>query len=171
MATDKTDTTDIIAQFARLFPKAFSTEPSQARPLAIGVKELLVEQCKLSPKSVSKALHRYTRSTAYLRATVEGAVRVNLDGEPAGVVTQGQAEHALRHLADVAKRPPPKPENAPTTKAAPNPPVPHRVPDATPAPRAPAAPGPAAPQNGPRRLGLADLRQAAAERRSKSLST
>jgi ProP effector len=104
MATNKTETAEIIAELAELYPGAFSTDPSLVRPLAIGVKEMLLQQCKLSPKSIGDALRRYTGSTGYLKATVEGAARVDLDGQAAGTVTMCQAEHAQRRLAKIAER-------------------------------------------------------------------
>jgi sRNA-binding protein len=61
MATSKTKTAEIIAELAELYPGAFSTDSSLVRPLAIGLKEMLLQQCKLSPKSIggrSASLHR-----------------------------------------------------------------------------------------------------------------
>jgi sRNA-binding protein len=104
VATNKTETAEIIAELAELYPGAFSTDPSRVRPLAIGVKEMLLQQCKLTPKSIGDVLRRYTGSTGYLKATVEGAARVDLDGQAAGPVTMCQAEHAQRRLAKIAER-------------------------------------------------------------------
>src|SRR5260370_39212144 len=94
MATSKTEAAEIIAELASLYPKAFSTDPSRVRPLAIGVKEVLFQQSKRSPKSLEKAMRRYTSQMGYLKATSEGAARVDLDGQEIGVVTEAQAEYA-----------------------------------------------------------------------------
>ena len=45
------------------------------------------------------ALAAYTRRVMYLKGMVAGAARVDLDGNPAGEVTAGDAEHAAEVLA------------------------------------------------------------------------
>src|SRR5260370_12110404 len=85
--TNKTETAEIIAELAELYPGAFSTDPSLVRPLANGVREMLLLQCKLSPKTIGDALRRYTGTTGNLKATVEAAARADRDGQPAGTGT------------------------------------------------------------------------------------
>jgi sRNA-binding protein len=191
MAISKTEAAEIIAELTRLYPKAFSTDPSRVRPLAIGLKDVLLQQCKRSPKHLENAMRRYTGSAGYLNATVEGAVRVDLDGQDAGVVTVHQAEYAKRRLAKMAERLAAKPAAPVTNAEAAMPPRvavaavarPPRVPAGDivrtsrvavvnvkdkvfvrPTVSPPSLPAPAT--NGPRRLGLADLKQAAAARRT-----
>jgi len=191
MATSKTEAAEIIAELTRLYPKAFSTDPSQVRPLAVGLKDVLLQQCTRSPKHLENAMRRYTGSAGYLKATVEGAVRVDLDGQEAGVVTVYQAEYAKRRLAKMAERFAAKPAVPVTNgEVAKPPPVevadiarPYRVPAGTIARPSRVAvvnvkdkvfvrPAVATPSlsatttNGPRRLGLADLKRAAAARRT-----
>jgi sRNA-binding protein len=196
MATSKTEAAEIIAELTKLYPKAFSTDPAQVRPLAIGLKDVLLQQCTRPPKHLENAMRRYTGSAGYLKATVEGAVRVDLHGQDAGTVTVYQAEYAKRRLAKMAERFVAKPAVPATNGEVAKPPRvamvdvarPYRMPTGNivrpsrvavvnvkdkvfvrPALTAPSLPTPslsAPTTNGPRRLGLADLKQAAAARRT-----
>jgi sRNA-binding protein len=163
MATSKSETSEIITELAKLYPGAFSTDSSRVRPLAIGLKELLLQHCKRSPRSIENAMRRYTGSTGYLNAMVEGAARVGLDGQSAGFVTMPQAEYAQRRLAKMAQRLAAKPNAAPTTAAAKAPPAPKEWAVVK---QTCSARNLSAPQTGPRRLGLADLKRAAEARRT-----
>jgi sRNA-binding protein len=49
------------------------------------------------------ALRSYCNGVNYLTASREGAVRVDLAGEPAGTVTGAEAEHAMEAIAVLAK--------------------------------------------------------------------
>jgi sRNA-binding protein len=163
MTTSKTEAAEIIAELARRYPKAFSTDSSQVRPLAVGLKELLFQQCNRSTKSIENAMRRYTGSTGYLKATVEGAVRVDLDGHGAGFVTTRQAEYAQRRLAKIAQRLAAKADAvikvaADTALAAKNTATVKQV-------------GSALSLSVPRRLGLADLKRAAEARRTGACET
>jgi ProP effector len=106
------------------------------------------------------ALWAYTSRAGYLRALTAGAPRVGIDGAPAGAMTPDEDTVAKARLAELAKR------VAPAVIAAKAPPTPHTGPN-TPA-LAPAtevakatAPAPAE----PKRLSLADLREAGRRRR------
>jgi sRNA-binding protein len=187
MVTTKIQSAETIAELAKLCPAAFSTDPSLVRPLAVGVKEMLLERYSLSPEAIDGALKYYTGSTHYLNVVVEGAARVDLDGQSVGTVTMRQAEHAQRRLVKMAERTAAKPKpdaSASTVKpksdAAPvksrsdvavavrrpgratNDPVGER----TAATRKSAATRTGeSSQSGPPRLSLSDLKQAAAQRR------
>jgi sRNA-binding protein len=198
MATSKTEAAEIIAELTRRYPNAFSADPTRVRPLAVGLKDVLLQQCTRSPKHLENAMRRYTGSAGYLNATIEGAVRVDLDGQDAGVVTVHQAEYAKRRLAKMAARLAAKPAvpatqvtQVHTTHAQAAKPPRVVVAEFSRPSRVPAAnfmrpsrvavtnvkdkvfvrptvseSSPSAPTNGPRRLGLADLKQAAAARRT-----
>jgi len=97
----RTEAAKIIDELAKSFPKAFSTDPSRIRPLAVGIKEMLFQRYRISPGRIVLALRYYTGSAAYLKAIVEGAVRVDLEGAPAGIVTTHHIEHARRRLAKI----------------------------------------------------------------------
>ena len=174
MATGTTEIASIIAKLAELYPKAFSTSPSRVRPLAIGVKEALSRELEtVTPRSLSDALRRYTGSVEYLKATTEGAARVDLEGRPTGTVTAQQAAYAQRRLADLAARrtariETPQVSTVSTGVDLDKAPAQRTVRSfAAAAPQTPAA-KPSALRGAPQRLGLADLKRAAAARRRAS---
>lgn len=77
------------------YPDCFSKNPEKIRPLAIGIQKPLRaeladdEDLKETPGwLVRQALALYTRSPAYLEATLSGRQRVNLDGSDAGEITE-----------------------------------------------------------------------------------
>ena len=144
----------VVRDLVAAFPAAFSTEPRHVRPLAIGIRQQIYARCAFSHRSVGDALWRYTKSEAYLRTIIEGAGRVDLDGATSGNVTAQEAAHAAERIMTCL----PVAAGKPQAMLKPN----------TPA-NANFSPSPAnrnAANPGPRRLGLADLRQAAAARRA-----
>jgi sRNA-binding protein len=74
------------AQLAPLFPAAFG--PGVFLPLKLGIQADIQQRAPgvFTKKSLSAFLHRHTTSTAYLKALVGAAHRVDLDGQPAGDV-------------------------------------------------------------------------------------
>jgi sRNA-binding protein len=101
MANSKTRIERNIAELVAAFPLAFSTEPKQIKPLGIGIKQRIYERCILSHREVGDALRRYTGRAAYLNATIEGAVRVDLDGATSGYVTAEEAMHATEQAKKI----------------------------------------------------------------------
>jgi sRNA-binding protein len=143
-----------IGDLLAAFPLAFSTEPRHIRPLAIGIRQQIYARCALSHRDVGAALRRYTNRAAYFRTVIEGAVRVDLDGAASGNVTAKEAAHAAERIMKSVVIAAGKPKDKIK-------------------PKAPAKVGiflsptnPDAAKSGPRRLGLADLRLAAAARRA-----
>lgn len=87
------DTIDAaVAELARQFPKTFATDPAQVRLLKLGILRDIYAQSVLSHRRISAALRSYCHSVQYLQASVEGAARLNLAGEPAGTVTAKEAD-------------------------------------------------------------------------------
>jgi ProP effector len=89
-----TQPTDTIAILAEWFPKTFWIYEGRRRPLKVGIHIDIIERTAgaIEPKELGRALRYYTANTGYLRsASRPGAVRVDLDGQPAGVVTPEQA--------------------------------------------------------------------------------
>ena len=78
------------------YPEVFSRD--KVRPLKIGIQEDLVADDKVSRTKIKRALASYVRSPQYLRSFKEGAERIGLDGQPAGIVTTEEAEHAKGKL-------------------------------------------------------------------------
>jgi sRNA-binding protein len=152
-----------IAELARQFPAAFAGEPSQVRPLKLGVLRDIFAQSVISHRRIAAALRWYCTSAHYLKASTVGAIRVDLGGLPAGSVTAKEAEFAHRRL--IAKR---TAAGKPASEAFRNAPSTSRT------AQAPKENGrfnfvgtaATASQLGPRRLGLADLKRAAVARKA-----
>jgi hypothetical protein len=84
----------------RTFPKCFQPFGAPKLPLKIGifhdVKALYTTTLR---HDLAAALKDYTSGVTYLRAMTAGAVRIDLDGNPAGEVTEEAAKIAGRQLA------------------------------------------------------------------------
>jgi ProP effector len=94
---------EVIAYIAECFPKCFTLE-GEAKPLKIGIFQDLAERLNDDPK-VSKtqlraALRQYTSSWRYLHGVKPGAVRIDLDGNPVGVLDEEHVVHAKTALAE-----------------------------------------------------------------------
>jgi hypothetical protein len=140
----KTDIEATIAELVAAFPATFTLEPSQVRPLKLGIRDELFTQSAISHRRITAALRAYCNSVHYLKANTEGAVRLDLAGESAGIVTSVEAEFASGRLTKLAKT-----VDKPSGKA----------PNGD-------CPGPAHVPTGPKRLSLGDLKRAAAARRA-----
>ena len=85
---------------AAAFPNCFAPKGADKRPLAIGInKEIMAAMPELGFLRLSNALGDYTSGPTYLCHVVEGARRIDLNGEPRGVVTAEEAAHAAARLA------------------------------------------------------------------------
>ena len=128
----------VVELLTEKWPTVFSVYENRRRPLKIGIHHEILAALDgaVTPAELSLALRYYVCNRVYRSRLVAGAVRIGLDGTPAGVVTPEQIPAA------------PAP-------ALPSPPAP-----------APVPPSPAPPPSPPRRLSLADLREAAARRRA-----
>jgi len=127
------------------FPKTFARDPAGQRPLKRGIDRELMARLggTVSRSAIKRVLGAYVASPEYRAKLIEGAARIDLDGNPAGAVTASEAAHALA--------PRPAKKTKPTT---------------SPAPPAPAPASSSPPQ--PKRLGLDDLRRAARLRKAAS---
>ncbi|WP_159656666.1 RNA chaperone ProQ [Vibrio atypicus] len=94
---------EIIAYIAECFPKCFTLE-GEAKPLKIGIfqdlADRLTDDPKVSKTQLRAALRQYTSSWRYLHGVKPGAVRVDLDGNPAGELEEEHVEHAKTALAE-----------------------------------------------------------------------
>ena len=102
-----TNTKDIIAYLAEKFPLCFILE-GEAKPLKIGLfqdlAEALQDDERVSKTQLRQALRQYTSNWRYLHGCREGAVRVDLQGNPAGVLEAEHVAHAAQQLADAKAR-------------------------------------------------------------------
>ncbi len=70
-------------------------------PLAIGIyKQVFAQLPDVSKKSLRLAMRSHTISTRYLKEMEKGTVRLNLDGTPAGEVTDENRQHAAEQLRE-----------------------------------------------------------------------
>jgi hypothetical protein len=164
----KSDTN--IAALAASFPAAFAAEPWQAhRPLKVGIGKDLVARGMFGAREVNATLKRYVDRLTYQNCLAAGGARVDLDGNVAGEVSTEQRCRAekmvgrveARQLAEAAAA---KVEavskEAVRQAAAPPLVVDGRVIVISP-------PAETKPSTGSGRLGLADLKRAAQERRAR----
>ena len=70
-------------------------------PLAIGIHKTIRERLpEIEPQQLRAAMRIHTASTRYLKALSQAAVRVDLDGAPAGEVTAEQRQQAVDSLRE-----------------------------------------------------------------------
>jgi len=145
-----------LLDLVRRFPAAFTAARYQPhRPLKVGIHRDLADI--LTRKEGHRILGTYTHRPTYLRAVTVGAARVDLNGEPVGVVTPAEAEMARAHLDRIeAKLAEQFRVAREQRQAALRPVVKPKPPQSEPAPAPP----------GPRRLGLAGPKAAAIARRT-----
>jgi ProP effector len=97
----------VISLLAEKWPCCFSIIEPGRRPLKRGIREDVLAALggAISAGKVSAALRWYVSSPEYQRWLVHGAWRVDLNGKPAGIVSQEDEAHARAQLAAIeAKR-------------------------------------------------------------------
>jgi ProP effector len=140
----RADNTAVIAKLAALFPRAFAVDQQERKPLKIGIDADIVAKGVIEARALWRPLRVYCASFGYLRHLTAEAERVDLDGNPAGVVNAEAAALAQALLTvrgDKEKRRQDEKERQGSKQKS----------------------APIEPQ--PKRIGLADLRLQAAERR------
>src|SRR5262245_47090831 len=78
------------------FPDCFDW--NDHRPLKIGIHKDLVAR-GVERRTARIGLSRYCRQIGYHHALVERATRIDLDGQPAGIVTPQEAKFAAKSYA------------------------------------------------------------------------
>jgi ProP effector len=87
----------IIGRLQKLFPLAFPKSPSPKVPLKVGILEDLQarsEEISISKDDLQLAVKTWCKSPRYWSVTKEGAVRIDLEGHPAGIVEANGAAQA-----------------------------------------------------------------------------
>ena len=80
---------------AERFPACFKVSGPRL-PLRVGIdKDVISAAPDLNEGDVRWGIKVYVREPAYLQMMIAGAVRVDLDGHPAGVVTENEARWAV----------------------------------------------------------------------------
>ena len=87
-----------IRVLAEHWPRCFFLLEKRRKPIKIGIHHDILATGLVSSAELSLALRWYVGEMRYRKACVEGAPRIGLDGEPAGVVS---AEHAAMQRAAV----------------------------------------------------------------------
>jgi len=81
------------------YPDLFGDDP---KPLAIGIHRVLLERHpELDLSGLKRALTLHTGRFSYQKLLKAGAVRFDLDGQPADEVTEEQAKIARQRLAEL----------------------------------------------------------------------
>lgn len=88
------------------FPAGFKSH-NEVKPLKKGIKQDLVRRLSTIDSIVTedkacmvKSLAYYVNTVAYHKSVVEGATRIDLDGNPAGLVSAEEAKYSMeRHQA------------------------------------------------------------------------
>jgi ProP effector len=162
--TTKSDTN--IAALAALFPAAFSAEPSHAhRPLKVGIGNDLVARGVLGQREVNAALKRYVDRLMYQKCLAAGGARVDLENNAAGEVSSEQRCRAERLIARIEARQLAETEAAKGKGAARQAAAPPSMSNSKVVVMPPRAE--TTRPTGSGRLGLADLKRAAQERRAR----
>ena len=111
----------VLPALAEMFPAAFSSPP---RPLKLRIDVDLGATGLLTPDEAQAVLAYRCGGISYLRSLLAGAPRVDLNGNPVGVVTEAEAAHATSRVAWVkrliAERKAPNAPPAPVNKPAVN---------------------------------------------------
>ena len=92
-----------LTDLATRYPRAFVLEKYRPhRPLKVGVAADILARCPvLTRRELGPALGVYAKRVMYLQSLVAGAIRIDLDGNPAGEVSAADAEHAAATLAEI----------------------------------------------------------------------
>jgi len=90
-----------ISLLVETFPAAFVR--INRKPLKLGIAEDMLAR-GVAPETIKVGLRSYCRGVGYLSAMKAGAARIDLDGNPAGVVTAEDAEYAARKRAEAAEK-------------------------------------------------------------------
>lgn len=89
----------VIGKLQKRFPAAFPKNPTPKVPLKIGILADLLshaEALALNEAQIRDAVSTWCRGSRYWACLVDGAVRVDLEGAPAGSVTARDAAFARR---------------------------------------------------------------------------
>jgi hypothetical protein len=90
-----------VGKLVETFPAAFAF--IERKPLKLGIHDDLLAR-GIAPDVIKPGLGAYCRGGRYLRSLQAEAIRIDLDGKPAGVITAEDAEHAVRKLAELDAR-------------------------------------------------------------------
>jgi ProP effector len=95
-----------IELLAATWPRCFAIKFRDRKPLKVGIANDVAAAATraITAAELDAAFALYTRQAGYLKVLKEGAVRVDLEGAPAGTVTAEQAAMARRHIEKLERR-------------------------------------------------------------------
>jgi ProP effector len=92
----------IVNMLCEKFPACFVLYEQRRRPLARGIhREILAAMPTLTAEQIGAAMRFYVSNEFYCRACRAGAIRINLMGHEAGVVTAAEADHAAARIEGI----------------------------------------------------------------------
>lgn len=88
----------ILAMLAERWPDCFAIFEQRRRPLKIGIHHEILAALDgtVTAKGLGAALRCYTGNSVYWSQLRAGAIRIDLDGRPAGEVTADQVARAAK---------------------------------------------------------------------------
>lgn len=98
------DALGVMTLLAEKYPKTFFVFEQRRIPLKIGIHRDIIADLGIDEKLLSTALFAYTINQAYLLKLKEGAIRVDLSGNEAGLVTADQALTARSARQGIVKK-------------------------------------------------------------------
>lgn len=87
----------VIGRLQKLFPVAFPKKPAPKVPLKVGILDDLIArsvEIRITEEDLKKAIQAWCKSQRYWSVIIEGAIRVDLYGNPAGSVDTSGALQA-----------------------------------------------------------------------------
>ncbi len=96
---DKLNPQQRLAYWVKTYPRSFM--PGQPQPLKVGIHEELLAAEGGDMKKIRRTLASYVKVPRYLRCMRKGAVRLDLQGNNAGFVTEEEASFAATHLLEL----------------------------------------------------------------------
>ena len=102
----------ILELLCERFPGTFARNPAERQPLQRGIDRALVACLGgiVSRSALKRMLSIYTACPEYRATLIEGAARIDLDGNPADAVTASEAAYALAPTPSTPPAPAPKPK-------------------------------------------------------------
>ena len=92
----------LLKQWYARYPQVFFK--AHTRPLQIGIHEALIAKEPWSSRLVRRTLACYVNLPRYMKSLRPGAARIDLQGQPAGQVTEEEAHHAREQLIQLQLR-------------------------------------------------------------------
>ncbi|MCP1315180.1 MULTISPECIES: ProQ/FINO family protein [unclassified Halomonas] len=97
----------LLKQWYERYPEAFFK--GHTKPLKVGIHIDLAQREPWSGKLIRRALANYVNLPRYVKSMREGAERVDLDGQPAGIVDKEASLHASERRKEQVGEEPAKP--------------------------------------------------------------